>query len=180
MGFKRGRTGDVKPQWLNCPTVTQSGADTTTSLEVRLPVARVPSAASVTVIEMLRIYATISNLPAIAAVTEVLDTQHLSISTASNGTTDVLLNASNVLAFFRKSQRGAFTAGGTYNRWGDKVMEFNLTDDNGNGVLVATDSIFLQLQSTGTGAANDAQVKILYRFKSVGAMEFVGIVQSQQ
>jgi len=178
--MKRTSTRDIKPQWFNFPTITQSGADTTTSLAVSMPVARIPGAASVTVIEILRIYAAISNLPAIAAVAESLDTETLVLSTSNNTTTDVLLNHASVIAFFLKTQRGAFTAGGTYARMGDQIMEFNLTDDNGNGVLVATDSLFLQLQSTGTGATNNAQVKMLYRFKSIGAMEFVGIVQSQQ
>ena len=174
-GFK-----DIKPQWLNCPTVTQTGADTTTSLEVQLPIARIASTTSATVIEILRVYAALTGLPTIASVTEAVDSQTLTISTSSGGTVDLAFNDGRVLCVFSRQQRGAFTAGGTYSRTNNEIMEFNLTDNNGNGVLVASDSIFLQLSSVTTGNANIAQVKVLYRFKSVGYLEYIGIAQSQQ
>lgn len=178
--YRGGGIKDIKPQWLNCPTLTQTAADTTTSLEVQLPIARIASTTSATVIEIFKVCALTTGFPTIASVTETADSQTLSVSTSTGGTTDLAFNDSRVICQFSKQQRGAFTAGGTYSRMDNIVQEFNLTDQNGNGLLVASDSIFLQMSSVTTGNANAAQVKILYRFKTIGYLEFVGIVQSQQ
>jgi len=59
-------------------------------------------------------------------------------------------------------------------------VEIDLTDGAGHGVLVATDKMFLSVVSEGTGDTNDVTCKILYRYKTVGITEYVGIVQSQQ
>lgn len=64
----------------------------------------------------------------------------------------------------------------------------DLTDGAGHGVLVATDNVFLTLQTAlssiiGTsvgGITGVAECAILYRFKEVGLAEYIGIVQSQQ
>lgn len=58
-------------------------------------------------------------------------------------------------------------------------VEVNLTDEAGHGVLVATDKIYLTVHSENTGDTNDVGVKMLYRYKTVGISEYVGIVQSQ-
>ena len=178
IGF--GSRRDVNPQFMNSALLTQSGADTTTSLEIPLPVSRVPSATQSTIIEILKIWLSPTLLPAIASVTEVVDTLTVSISTVTGGTTAFAFNDSRVLCQLLNSQRGAFTAAGTYSRLGEGITMIDLTDGNGNGVLVASDSLFLQIVSTGTGVANSVSMKLLYRFKTVGFMEFVGIAQSQQ
>jgi len=59
-------------------------------------------------------------------------------------------------------------------------VEIDLTDDAGHGVLVATDKMYLSVVSEGTGDTNDVTCRILYRYKTVGITEYVGIVQSQQ
>lgn len=58
-------------------------------------------------------------------------------------------------------------------------IELDLTDGAGHGVLIASDSIFAYLKSSGTGVTNTAAFKMLYRYKTVGVLEYVGIVQSQ-
>lgn len=58
--------------------------------------------------------------------------------------------------------------------------EDDLTDGAGHGVLIATDSIYCNLQSVVTGILNDVVVKIGYRWKEVALVEYIGIVQSQQ
>lgn len=176
-----GGTRDVNPQLLSASTLTQSAADTTTTLEVALPVTRIPQSAKATIIEILKIFVTLTALPASASATEVIDTQTLAVSTASGGTTALAFNDPRVIALVNTGSRSAFTAAGTYfSLIGNNVHEVNLTDGAGHGLLIATDSIFLQLASSGTGNANSAYVKILYRYKSVGIMEFVGIAQQQQ
>lgn len=63
-----------------------------------------------------------------------------------------------------------------------------MTDGAGHGVLVATDNIYLTLQtalssvigSSVGGIQGFGEAAILYRFKEVGLAEYIGIVQSQQ
>lgn len=71
----------------------------------------------------------------------------------------------------------------------EPVNWHDLTDGAGHGVLVATDNIFLTLQTaatvvgasaTITAATGFGECAILYRFKEVGLAEYIGIVQSQQ
>lgn len=56
----------------------------------------------------------------------------------------------------------------------------DMTDSEGNGVLIATDSIFIVSGAVGNIVPGQAVAKVLYRLKEVGIQEYVGIVQSQQ
>jgi hypothetical protein len=56
----------------------------------------------------------------------------------------------------------------------------DLTDNAGHGILIATDSIYGQVNSANTATTNTVYFKLLYRFKEVNLIEYVGIVQSQQ
>ena len=185
---KRARTGDqltggsrdVNPQFLSAPTLAQSAADTTTSVEVPLPISRIANSTRTTVVELLKVFVQLSRLPAIAAVGESLDTETMALSTVNRTTTNAVLNDSSTICMVDLSQRGAFTAGGTYgNTMASTIITVDLTDGAGHGVLIGTDSVFLQLQSSGTGAANSALVKLFYRFKTIGMFEWIGMVQSQ-
>ncbi len=57
--------------------------------------------------------------------------------------------------------------------------EIDLTDNNGNGILVATDRIFVTTGMLNNTVVSASCVKILYRMVNVGITEYVGIVQSQ-
>jgi hypothetical protein len=67
------------------------------------------------------------------------------------------------------------------------VRDYNLTDQAGHGILVATDNVYIQQTygtagvagTTGTGPGQGVCI-LTYRFKEVGLAEYVGIVQSQQ
>lgn len=72
--------------------------------------------------------------------------------------------------------RNVNTSGGTTTTL---PMVVDLTDDAGNGILVATERITLVGGSAGNTAAASYTAKILYRIVDVPALEFVGIVQSQ-
>src|SRR3546814_5469238 len=61
-----------------------------------------------------------------------------------------------------------------------RVNEFDLTDGSGRGILVATGSLYLNLNTVNTGRINYVHAKIIYRLKNVTLQEYVGIVQSQQ
>lgn len=176
-----GGTGDVNPQYLS-DTATQSAADTTTTTQVTLPIQRISANApsEAIIMEVLKIFVNFPQFPAIAAVAETTDTMNIAFSTRNTGTTNQLLGEPSVFAFLRTIRAGAFTAGGTY--WGQEtpVQVWDCTDGSGHGILIATDSIFVQVTSAGTGNANTVQYKILYRWKRVSLPEYIGIVQSQQ
>jgi hypothetical protein len=90
--------------------------------------------------------------------------------------------ATTFATFSLMSQR-AFTAGGTYTSTYNPVQMWDQDDGAGHGVLVATDKMFVQYQlvaNTTVPTSNNLAFKMLYRFKSVGVEEYVGIVQSQQ
>lgn len=59
-------------------------------------------------------------------------------------------------------------------------IHVDTTDGAGNGVLVATDSIFVVSGNVGNGITSKTIVKVKYRLTDVGITEYVGIVQSQQ
>lgn len=65
----------------------------------------------------------------------------------------------------------------------------DLTDDDGHGILVATDNVWVTLQATissttatadSTLSASNVEADLFYRFKKVALQEYIGIVQSQQ
>jgi len=58
-------------------------------------------------------------------------------------------------------------------------LTIDLTDNNGNGILVATDKIFVTTAMLNNTLTSRSSVKILYRMVNVGITEYVGIVQSQ-
>lgn len=59
-------------------------------------------------------------------------------------------------------------------------IQMDLTDGAGHGTLLATDQLYVYLQSFGMGNPTSCGIKIWYRFKNVDVTEYIGIVQSQQ
>lgn len=178
-GTLTGGTGDVSPQWMTF-SATQSAADTTTSVQQAIPVQRLQSAGKAQVMEVLKVVIDTTALPVIGNVAEVLRSISVFVSTTNFGATATTWAEPRVFAASLKNTRGAFTAGGTYGYAFSSMDSQDLTDGAGHGILVATDNIFLQVQSVATGVANVARCKILYRWKNVPMVEYVGIVQSQQ
>src|SRR3972149_1303038 len=56
---------------------------------------------------------------------------------------------------------------------------YDLTDGNGNGLLVATDFIYFVTANVGGTGSISAVVKILYRLFEANLTEYIGILQSQ-
>jgi len=176
-----GGTGDVNPQFLS-DTAAQSAADTTTTTQIVLPIQRVSPGSQTrsTVLEILKIWVEMADLNTIAAVAETIDSMRFVLSTNNAGTTNNPFQEPRVFAMFDIQRLGAFTAGGTYAYVENNLQSRDLTDGAGHGLLIATDSIFAQVQSTGTGNTNTIAFKIYYRWKTVSLLEYIGIVQSQQ
>lgn len=175
-----GGTGDVSPQWMSF-NATQSAADTTTTTTQAVPVQRLRQGTRAQVMEVLRVHFFFPPLPVGASATEAYDEISTYLSTTSFGTTATNYGEPRVFSGGLISQRHAFTAGGTYmSEKTPEPLHFDLTDGDGHGVLIATDSIYAQVNSVSTGSANTMRIKILYRWKNVSLQEYIGIVQSQQ
>lgn len=178
-GLLTGGTGDVSPQWLSF-SAAQSAADTTTTATQAIPVQRLPQSGRAQVLEILKVVFNTTALPASASATETIDSINVFISTTSFGTTATNAAEPRVFAYDAVANRSAFTAAGTYMASLPQIRFFDCTDGAGHGVLVATDNIYAQVSSSGTGNTNTANIKILYRWKNVGLQEYIGLVQSQQ
>ena len=130
--------------------------------------------------EVLKMVVELPTFPAIASVTEATDSHQFFISTTSFGTTATTFAEPRVFAGWTRINQAVFTAAGTYMSNYDNTKIMDLTDGAGHGILVATDNIFIQVISVGTGLTNTVRIKLLYRWKNVSLQEYIGIVQSQQ
>jgi len=76
------------------------------------------------------------------------------------------------------THRGLVTTGAMYEQF---PIHIDLTDGDGNGMLIATQTIVVNGANTsGTAAvARTYTAKVLYRLIEVGIQEYVGIVQAQ-
>lgn len=173
-----GGTGDVNPQFFS-GVMTQTVADNAITSAFPLPVTRLPKGDKVTIVELLKVYA---DFPPLLGTNVAETTYNISMffSTVSFGTGALAWNEPNVFALLQRQQRKAFTAAGTYIDTVNDPVSIDLTDGAGHGILLATDQFFVQLSSTNTATTNSVAFKMLYRFKIVGLLEYIGIVQSQQ
>ena len=177
-----GGTKDVNPQFLNFE-VTTSAANTFTEVTLGTPIVRVgtgPANSRSVIMEILKVFVEFPelDLDAAAATNRV---EILTIATTTQGTTQFRLGNPRCLVRAVHSVRNAFTAAGTgmLDVQNDPVV-IDLTDGDGHGVLVATDNIFIGFNTAGFTAVALTSGKILYRFKEVELVEYIGIVQSQQ
>lgn len=175
-----GGSRDVNPQTMVMGPFTQSGNDANIATGVALPIPRLPIAKGR------------------ALVMELLDAEFYSPSSLYNAnqvtygawaiTTNPgptltpigLFTDPRTIKFFERTTINIASATGVSfdtfenNRW------FDLTDQAGHGILVATDQLYFVFLSANTATANTAAAKITYRFKDVALEEYIGIVQSQQ
>lgn len=174
-----GGSGDINPQWLTFNAITQSAANTYTESSINLPINRFqnPKGRSI-VMEALKVEFTLPTIDSNSAAGGDLKTCSIQLTPSSSSA----INTSDpkVLAQYSRQFRGAFTAGGTYSVVENNPECIDLTDGNGHGVLVATDTLFLGVNTVGYGTAASFACRILYRFKIVTLEEYIGIVQSQQ
>lgn len=179
-----GGTDDVNPQFLT-ESFTQSAANATDLFAIATPIIRVGSSKSgdATIMEVLKIFAVLPNFPgnAPAGQTERGILMGIFTRAPNPGTTVVPFGDPSNLYSFRETQTSAFTAGGTGTTSATENPKVaDLTDGAGHGVLVATDKLYVQIDTINFLAAEQFELKILYRFKTVKLVEYIGIVQSQQ
>lgn len=178
-----GGTNDVNGQYISgAVTVGTGGA--AVELTLGTPIVRVgqsnPNHAII--MEILKLYVDIPDTDNENATADTF-LGAFSMSTATSGGTAAILplSAPRCLASMSLSQTMAFTAAGTgLLHYAENPKVWDFTDGAGHGILVATDNLFLQAQAGTRAAGFDFNFKILYRFKKVSLVEYIGIVQSQQ
>jgi len=165
-----GGTRDVNPQFMHL-TAVQSAADTATTTAFPIPVQRLQNAGRAQVMEVLKVY---WSLP--AGIDTADNSIRVFLSTSSNGAT--ALDFGNTRVFAATGRVVMFNVDGTFTH--NVIYETDLTDGGAHGVLIGTDNIYMQVTSSATGLTNTVFAKILYRWKDVSTIEYVGIVQGQQ
>jgi len=108
-----GGTGDINPQFIH-GKLTQSAADTTTSVQYVLPVARFgTSTQKSVVVEVLKVFTEFSLFPVTAAAGETQRTVSCHFSTKFHGTVAIYAEAADVFCWDMETFTGAFTIAGT-------------------------------------------------------------------
>lgn len=179
-GSLTGGTGDVKPQFLTLSTGTTAVNDYVVN-QVSLPVPRFGTMKTkATIFEILSVdwFLGLGNL------TDAT-TQEWGFLTTSTGRVDGETSTAVTMVEDLEDPKvfapviwatSQLTSGTFSMTW---PIHVDLTDNNGNGILVATDRLFI-VGANIAGAAADYVAKIKYRLVNVGITEYVGIVQSQQ
>lgn len=181
-GSVTGGTGDIKPQIFTISTGTSAAVDDYTVTTFVLPVPRFGTMKTkATIFEILRVdwYLDPQDLPDTSAL-------HFGfLTTSTNRTTGETATAvSNMVDFGDPRsfaciiRRSVLATNGSFSV--QMPNSVNLTDDNGNGMLIATDRITIVTAGVGDTTVSDSVAKIYYRMVNVGIAEYVGIVQSQQ
>lgn len=181
-GSVTGGTGDVKPQILTLESGIAAAGDDYVTQEVALPVPRFGNVRNrSTVFEFLKVdwYLGLGDSDNQMVIAGYLST----VQTRVNAETSTILTLqadvlNNRVFAFAMMNRAISTNGGQVNTW---PISIDLTDNNGNGILVATDKIHVTMGGVdNTAALGSAICKVYYRLVNVGVTEYVGIVQSQQ
>lgn len=174
-GSQTGGTGDVKPQILTLSTGKANAVDQYVVASVPLPVPRFGSMKTkATVFEILNVDWYLN--PADFASSGV-DFAYLSTGDVDRSTGDT-----STYATFLDDLTDPRTFACVLDTENTMPVTIDLTDSNGNGVLVATDKIIVTMGNVGgtSGTPGTGICKVLYRLVNVGITEYVGIVQSQQ
>jgi len=181
-GSVTGGTGDVKPQIVTLTTPNVGSTNTYAVAQQPLPVPRFGTMKTkATIMEILKVWWYLGLRDA----NDVSNTKWAFLSTAavrSQGELASLLSsegdAENSTVFAMVVQDQTLIVSGAHQTL--DPITIDLTDNNGNGVLIAVDKIFLTYGEVGGSIVSRSTAKLLYRLVNVGVTEYVGIVQSQQ
>jgi len=177
-----GGTGDVKPQVLTLSTPNQTGTDRYISQQVILPVPRLglsDKKASVLEILSLDYYLQLGDF------TDTSSTGFAYLSSSQHradgdGSTEVTMTAdiANPRIMFPAVLGRSFLTSGMTGF--ELPIHVDCTDGNGNGIIIATDTIFITYGAFSSTIVSKAVCKMKYRLINVGVIEYVGLLQSQQ
>ncbi len=181
-GSVTGGTGDIKPQILTLSVEAGAIQDYRVN-QIRLPTIRFGSRQGrATITEILKVWF----WPALEDALDSATTNMCSIATTNlNRVSAEAVTLTTLAADLLDTHIIASVAFvNTISTNGGMSMTFpytvDLTDSNGNGVLVATDTLFIVGANAGGATAGSFVAKVLYRLVDVGVQEYVGILQAQQ
>lgn len=171
-----GGSGDVNPQHLQIISGAQTANDAFGSAVVGLPIPRFPiREGRQLVMEILGVTFSITAINFGVA----FNTYFAALSTNPTTPASATAALADGRTLVSRLEYVQFAAGTTLHLEGDKY--YDMTDNAGHGVLVATDNLYFYIDTVNTGNATFAVVAdVEYRFKEVSLAEYVGIVQSQQ
>lgn len=185
-----GGSGDVNPQIMVMGPVTQPNPDVIIEQVFPIPRQMLPSSdGTVTVMELLKVIWDVNTIISTVAGTY---TVYNGLATRSIA---FPIGATSYRAYKANSAILSITEVSTVTLGApaanaavvvDPPIQ-DLTDGDGHGILVGTDNLFVTVISnsannglTNTGVVNVAICRIIYRWKRVNLLEYIGIVQSQQ
>lgn len=163
---------DEKPQFLNC-SVTETAANTFTQA------AAIPTGVNgqnvskdkVRVMEIMKIFviATLDTLAEDGGLEYQITTKSKAAMVDATSISDAIL--------YDQIETQLVTSGGIVR---SNTTVYDMTDGAGNGICVATPSLYVAAKGTGQANARAYIFKILYKFTEISVSEFIGMVQSQQ
>lgn len=180
-GSVTGGTGDVKPQYLTMSTSTPGSADDYQVQQITLPVVRPSEDRNATIIEFLSIdyYPNVANLADQSSAYAMMLASNIDRSSGDAASAATIAqdiaDPRTIAPVFHYNN---FTTSGQLSQ--SVPIHFDFTDNNGNGMLYASDQIFLVGASIGDSVQGFYIAKLKYRFVTVGLIEYIGIVQQQQ
>ncbi len=180
-GSQTGGTGDVKPQWLTVQTTSPTGANDYSVNQFTIPQIVLGGVGTATIIEILRVdwylgiadFADANSLHMAYLTTNSRRSQNETLNLATL-TQDVQDSTTFAMVIREKTTFG--TSGGHV---AVQPYTVDMTDSNGNGILVAGSQLTMVSGNFSDTLTSSATGKILYRYVNVGITEYVGIVASQ-
>lgn len=177
-----GGSGDVKPQMITATTGLAAAGNQYVVNTIELPTVRTPQGSRRTsVYEILKVhwYLNVNNTGdqgsgEFAFLTTRTDRKDGNASTLTSFEDDILDPRTFASALFVQNLTTSGSAA-----FG-QPQNVDLTDGDGNGILVATDRLYVVGGGIGQTNAGQYICKIFYRIVNVDITEFLGIVQSQQ
>ena len=180
-GSRTGGTGDIKPQIFTGTSGTAGAVDDYVVGSLQLPVPRFGTQRSrATVFEVLSVQWFVGNRDSDTTATHFAYLSTVALRSDGDTSTDAtfVTDIQDPRVFAPVFIDRSFTTSG-----GSTLIspvQVDLTDKNGNGIIIATDRLFVTYGNSNGSVASEAVVKILYRMVNVGVQEYIGIVQSQQ
>ena len=182
-GSVTGGSGDIKPQIITLSTGIATAVDIYDVNKIALPVSRFgQTKTKATVLEILKIwyYPSLRNIidPNFVAIMYLSTTEVRSDGAISNTITMVedIANPATIAPVIWTTESGT---GLSVSHTHEFPLLVDLTDSNGNGVLIATESLFITGGDEGASFGDNFTAKVLYRLVEIGLTEYIGIVQSQ-
>jgi hypothetical protein len=175
-GIETGGTGDVKPNILTMQTGTAGAVATYTLNRIHLPVPRIgASDTKATVTELLWIdwYLNPGNIADTS-----IDFAYLTTAT-NRFQGDASTVATMAADLVDPRLIGPVVQNTIVTNYFTNPIRVDLTR-NGNGIIVASDNIFIVGGSVGNAVAANFIAKVGYALSNVGVLEYVGVVQSEQ